>query len=43
MDVFRDSLLALGVPGLFIIALLDSAGVPLPGGVDIVLMLLSWQ
>ena len=43
MDAFRDSLLALGVPGLFIIALLDSAGVPLPGGVDIVLMLLSWQ
>ncbi len=43
MDAFRDSLLALGVPGLFLIALLDSAGVPLPGGVDIVLMLLSWQ
>ena len=43
MDAFRDTLLALGVPGLFLIALLDSAGVPLPGGVDIVLMLLSWQ
>ncbi|MDP6580152.1 MAG: VTT domain-containing protein [Vicinamibacterales bacterium] len=43
MDGFRDSLLALGLPGLFLIALLDSAGVPLPGGVDIVLMLLSWQ
>ena len=43
MDAFRDNLLALGVPGLFLIALLDSAGVPLPGGVDIVLMLLSWQ
>ena len=43
MDAFRDSLLALGVPGLFLIALLDSAGVPLPGGVDIVLMLLSWR
>ena len=43
MDGFRDSLLALGVPGLFLIALLDSAGVPLPGGVDIVLMLLAWQ
>ena len=43
MDRFRDSLLALGVPGLFLIAVLDSAGVPLPGGVDIVLMLLSWQ
>ena len=43
MDGFRDNLLALGVPGLFLIALLDSAGVPLPGGVDVVLMLLSWQ
>ncbi len=43
MDGLRDSLLALGLPGLFLIALLDSAGVPLPGGVDIVLMLLSWQ
>ena len=43
MDGLRDNLLALGLPGLFLIALLDSAGVPLPGGVDIVLMLLSWQ
>ena len=43
MDGLRDNLLALGVPGLFVLALLDSAGVPLPGGVDIVLMLLSWQ
>ena len=43
MDGFRDSLLALGVPGLFLLALLDSAGIPLPGGVDVVLMVLSWQ
>ena len=43
MDTLRDGLLALGLPGLFLIALLDSAGIPLPGGVDIVLMLLSWQ
>lgn len=43
MDGFLDSLLALGLPGLFLIALLDSVGVPIPGGVDIVLMLLSWQ
>ena len=43
MDGFRNSLLALGVPGLFLIALLDSAGVPLPGGVDVVLLLLAWQ
>lgn len=43
MDGLRNSLLALGLPGLFLIAVLDSAGIPLPGGVDIVLMLLSWQ
>ena len=43
MDRFRDTLLALGLPGLFLIAVLDSAGLPLPGGVDIVLMLLAWQ
>ena len=43
MDGFRDTLLALGLPGLFLFALVDSAGLPLPGGVDIVLMLLSWQ
>jgi len=43
MDGLRDTLLAFGLPGLFLIALLDSAGVPLPGGVDIVLLLLAWQ
>jgi len=43
MDRVRDTLLALGLPGLFLIAVLDSAGLPLPGGVDIVLMLLAWQ
>lgn len=43
MNGFRNSLLALGLPGLFLLALVDSAGVPLPGGVDVVLMLLAWQ
>ena len=43
MNTLRDTLLALGVPGLFLIALLDSAGVPLPGGVDVLLLLLVWQ
>lgn len=43
MNALRDTLLALGVPGLFLIALLDSAGVPLPGGVDVLLLLLVWQ
>jgi membrane protein YqaA with SNARE-associated domain len=43
MDGLRDSLLALGIPGLFLIAFLDSAGIPLPGGVDVVVLLLAWQ
>ena len=43
MDGLRDSLLALGIPGLFLIAFFDSAGIPLPGGVDVVVLLLAWQ
>ena len=43
MDRLRDSLLALGLPGVFLVALLDSAGIPLPGGVDLLIMLLAWQ
>ena len=43
LEAFKNQLLALGIPGLFLISFLDSAGVPLPGGVDLVLMLLSWQ
>lgn len=43
MESLKESLLAFGLPGLFLIAFLDSAGVPLPGGVDLVIMLLSWQ
>lgn len=43
MDSFRDTLLALGWPGLVAIAILDSSGVPLPGGVDLVVILLSAQ
>jgi membrane protein YqaA with SNARE-associated domain len=43
LETLKNQLLALGVPGLFLISLLDSAGVPLPGGVDLVVMLLSWQ
>jgi membrane protein YqaA with SNARE-associated domain len=43
MQSFKTYLLALGIPGLLLIAFLDSAGVPLPGGVDLVVMLLSWQ
>jgi membrane protein YqaA with SNARE-associated domain len=42
METLRDSLLALGLPGLFLVALLDSL-VPLPGGVDAIVMLLAWK
>jgi membrane protein YqaA with SNARE-associated domain len=37
----KDFLIAYGAFGLFSIALLDSALIPLPGGVDVVMILLS--
>jgi membrane protein YqaA with SNARE-associated domain len=43
VEAVKIHLLNLGIPGLFLISFLDSAGVPLPGGVDLVIMLLSWQ
>jgi membrane protein YqaA with SNARE-associated domain len=43
MESLKNYFLAFGLPGLFAIAFLDSAGIPLPGGVDIVVVLLSWQ
>ena len=43
LEGFKGKLLALGIPGVFLISFLDSAGIPLPGGVDLVVMLLSWQ
>jgi membrane protein YqaA with SNARE-associated domain len=36
-------LLAFGIPGLLVIALLDSAAVPLVGGPDALVMLLAWR
>ncbi len=36
-------LLVMGIPGLLAIAFIDSAAVPLSGGPDAVLLLLSWQ
>jgi membrane protein YqaA with SNARE-associated domain len=39
----HQTLLLLGIPGLFAISFLDSAAIPLPGGPDAVVMLLSWQ
>ena len=43
LEAIKNHLLTLGIPGLFLVSFLDSAGVPLPGGVDLVVMLLSWQ
>ena len=43
LETLKNQLLTFGIPGLFVIAFLDSAGIPLPGGVDLVVMLLSWQ
>jgi membrane protein YqaA with SNARE-associated domain len=43
LDTLKHKLLALGIPGLFVIAFLDSAGIPLPGGADLVVMLLAWR
>ncbi|MBM3789877.1 MAG: hypothetical protein FJW35_05940 [Acidobacteria bacterium] len=46
MDLFkslREYFLLLGIPGLFFIALLDSAAVPMMGGPDAVVLLLAWQ
>jgi len=43
LEAIKKHLLTLGIPGLFLVSFLDSAGVPLPGGVDLVVMLLSWQ
>jgi membrane protein YqaA with SNARE-associated domain len=38
-----EYLLMMGIPGLFAIALIDSAALPMVGGPDGVIMLLSWQ
>jgi membrane protein YqaA with SNARE-associated domain len=36
-------LLFMGIPGLLAISFLDSAGIPLPGGPDTVILLLAWK
>jgi membrane protein YqaA with SNARE-associated domain len=36
-------LLFMGIPGLLAISFLDSAGIPLPGGPDAVILLLAWR
>lgn len=41
MRKFFDQIVALGPPGLLFLAAIDSAGVPVPGGVDALLIVLS--
>lgn len=43
LERLGEYLLALSIPGLFAIALLDSAAIPLVGGPDGMVMLLAWQ
>ena len=43
LDRLNESLIFLGIPGLFVIALLDSAAIPMVGGPDAVVVLLSWR
>ena len=43
LSVMKEYLTVMGIPGLFLIAFLDSALVPLPGGPDAVILFLAWQ
>jgi len=38
-----DALIAYGPPGVFLLALLDSLGVPLPATVDALLLVVAWK
>jgi membrane protein DedA with SNARE-associated domain len=38
-----DALIAFGPPGVFLLALLDSVGVPLPAAIDGLLLLVAWK
>lgn len=42
-STWSQHLAALGIPGLFLIALLDAAAVPVPGGAEALTMFLAWQ
>jgi len=43
LNRLNGSLLILGIPGLFVIAFVDSAAVPLAGGPDALILLLTWS
>ena len=38
-----DALIAYGPPGVFLLALLDSIGVPLPAAIDVLLLAVAWK
>jgi len=43
MKKFLSSLVGWGLPGLFVAAILDGAGLPIPGGVDVLVIFLASQ
>lgn len=43
LHAVKQFLLTLGIPGLAAVAFLDSAGVPMVGGPDALVLFLSWQ
>jgi membrane protein YqaA with SNARE-associated domain len=43
LERLNQFLLVLGIPGLFLITLIDSAVVPLGGGPDAIVLFLAWQ
>lgn len=43
LNRLNEYLLIMGIPGLLVISFLDSAGIPLPGGPDAVILVLAWQ
>lgn len=43
LNRLNEYLLIMGIPGLFAISFLDSAAMPLAGGPDAVILLLSWR
>jgi hypothetical protein len=39
----KDALIAFGPLGVFLLAVLDSCGVPLPGAMDVSLIYVAWR
>ncbi len=43
IEKLNEFVLVLGIPGLFLLALLDSAALPIAGGPEAVVVILAWQ